>query len=193
MAGKSTVRAREARSSGQVELVGDGEEDGAAVADLDGLGAAAAELFVEGGAEAGAEAAEGVGDVGGEARRCDRGRGPSGGGRVRRPRGRRWGWRRGGGGGIDEGAEDAGGEGFAGAGRALEDEDGMGSVGAEGGEEPGEAAEPVGVGGEVEAGAEGLEGGERVAGGRRDGDGEAAAEGSKGTCRRGARRSSRRG
>ena len=50
----------------------------------------------------------------------------------------------------------------------------MGTVGAEGGEEPVEAAEPVTVGGEVEAGAEGLERSERVAGGldgHRDGQG----------------------
>ena len=54
----------------------------------------------------------------------------------------------------------------------MEDEEGEGSVGAEGGEEPGEAAEPIGAGGEVEAGAEGVEGrgGSIVRG--RDGGGE---------------------
>src|ERR1019366_8298512 len=54
-----------------------------------------------------------------------------------------------------------GGEGFAAAGRTTEDEDGIGAVCAEGGEEPGEAAEPIGGtwGAEVEGGAEGLEGG----------------------------------
>jgi hypothetical protein len=42
-----------------------------------------------------------------------------------------------------------GGEGFAGAGRALEDEDGEGPIGAKGGEEPGETAEPIGAPGEM--------------------------------------------
>ena len=52
------------------------------------------------------------------------------------------------GGGVDQGAEDAGGDGFAAAGRAAEDEDWVGGIGAERGEEPGEAAEPIGgVGG----------------------------------------------
>ena len=152
--------------------VGDGEDHGTAKGALDGFGVAVAELFVVGDAETGAEAAEGGGDVGGEARDVVEGDDPvaagesdeiaDGGG----SRGER------GGDGIDEGAEDAGGEGFAGAGGAAEDEDGMGSFGAEGGEEPGEAAEPIGVGGEVEAGAEDFERGERVGlGAGRDGDG----------------------
>ena len=60
-----------------------------------------------------------------------------------------------GGGGIDEEAKGAGGPSFAGTRRSLKDEGWEGAVGAEGGEEPGEAAEPVGAGGEVEEGAEG--------------------------------------
>lgn len=68
--------------------------------------------------------------------------------------------------GVDDGTKEAGGEGFAGAWGTLEDEDGEGAIGVEGGEEPGEAAEPVGAGGEVETGAEGIE---RVGGCRRGG------------------------
>ncbi len=49
-----------------------------------------------------------------------------------------------------EEAKGAGGPSFAGTRRSLKDEGWEGAVGAEGGEEPGEAAEPVGAGGEVE-------------------------------------------
>jgi hypothetical protein len=63
-------------------------------------------------------------------------------------------WR---GAGVDEGAEDASGVGFARGGGAAEDEDGEGAGGAEGGEEPGEASEPGGGVGEVEGGAESVE------------------------------------
>jgi hypothetical protein len=92
--------------------------------------------------------------------------GPSGGDELADGR-----WRRGerGGCGVDEGAEEAGGGGFAGVRGTLQDEDGIGSLGPEGGEEPGEAAEPVGAGREIEAGAQGFE---RVARGvKRDGHG----------------------
>ena len=49
------------------------------------------------------------------------------------------------------------------AGWTLKDEDGEWSIGAKGGEQPGEAAEPIGAAGKVEAGTEGCE---RVAGAR---------------------------
>jgi hypothetical protein len=57
----------------------------------------------------------------------------------------------------------------------LEDEDGEGAIGAEGGEEPGEAAEPVGAGRKIETGAEDRQGvGIRRRGGGR-GEGESGA------------------
>jgi hypothetical protein len=52
--------------------------------------------------------------------------------------------------GVDAGAEETGGMGFAAVGGALEDEDGVGSVGTIGGEEPDEAAVPIGIGGQAE-------------------------------------------
>jgi hypothetical protein len=54
------------------------------------------------------------------------------------------------GGRIDQGAEHSGGGGLAAAGWSLKDEDGIGTRGAEGGKEPGEAAEPVRGVGEIQ-------------------------------------------
>jgi hypothetical protein len=127
---------------------GHGEDDRALEGELKGL--ALVPAFVEREAGAGGEAAESVGDgaweggdviesqdavVVGQGEQLALGRGEGG----------EWG-----GGGVDEEAEDAGGGGFSGAGRALEDEDGVGRSGGEGGEEPGEAAQPVLGVGEVE-------------------------------------------
>jgi hypothetical protein len=145
------------------ELSGNGEDEGTAVVHFDGLGAAAAEFFVETMAEAGAEPAEGISDIGREPRDVIEGDDPV-------PAGETGDLARGGGsggegsgGGIDQGAEDTGGEGLAGAGRSLEDEDGMGSIGLEGGQQPGEAAAPA-LGGDIETGAQGFERGERITG-----------------------------
>jgi len=154
--------------------LGDGEEDGALVVLLDWFGAGAGG-FAEVGAEAGGEAAEGIGEPRGEGGEVIEGENPvmasesaeiaDGGGDGGEGRGT----------GIDDGTEDAGGEGFAGAGGTLEDEDGEGSIGAEGGEEPGEAAEPVGAGRKIETGAEDRQGvGIRRGGGGR-GEGESGA------------------
>jgi hypothetical protein len=137
--------------------VGDGEDDGALEEELEGLVVAG---LAAGDTDAAGEAAEGVGDFGGEGGDVVEGEDPveAGEGEELAGGGRKRGERRSG--RIDEGAEDAGGEGFAAAGRTAEDEDGIGAVSAEGGEEPGEAAEPIGGtrGAEVEGGAEGLEG-----------------------------------
>jgi hypothetical protein len=137
--------------------VGDGEDDGALEEELERLAVA---WLAVGDTDAAGEAAEGVGDLRGEGGDVVEGEDPVeagegeelAGGGGKRGEGR--------GGGIDDRPEDAGGEGFAAAGRTTEDEDGIGAVCAEGGEEPGKAAEPIGGtwGAEVEGGAEGLEG-----------------------------------
>jgi len=64
--------------------------------------------------------------------------------------------------GVGEAAADAGPESFSAGRGTLEDQEGIGSTGAEGGEEPGEAAEPGVAGGEIEEGAEDFEGGGRA-------------------------------
>src|ERR1039458_3886381 len=115
--------------------IGDGEDDGALEEELERLavaGLAAGDTHPPRGGGGGGGGVAGGGAGGAEGR----------------------------GGGIDDRPEDAGGEGFAAAGRTTEDEDGIGAVCAEGGEEPGKAAEPIGGtwGAEVEGGAEGLEG-----------------------------------
>ena len=136
---------------------GDGEQHGALVVLLERFGRGPG-VLAEGSAEAGGEAAEGVGKLWGEGGQVIEGKNPIVAGQSEEVAD---GGRDGGEGrsaGIDDRAEYAGGEGLAGAGRALEDEDGERPVGVEGGKEPGEAAEPVGAGWEVEAGAEGLEG-----------------------------------
>jgi len=126
-------------------------------------------LLTEREACAGGEAAEGVGETGREGGDVVEGEDPvvAGEGEEVADGGRDGGERHRG--GIDQVTEDAGGEGFAGAGRALEDEEGIRSGGAEGGQEPRQAAEPVRARRKVEAGAEGLEIGGRVIG--RDGRG----------------------
>jgi hypothetical protein len=137
--------------------IGDGEEDRALAAFLERLGGGG--LVAHGEADAGGEAAEGIGD-----RRLERGDVVEGedpvvaGGGLEVADGDGDGGEDGRG-VVDEGAEEAGGHGLAGAGRALQDEDGERAVGAEGGDEPSERAEPVGAGGEVEEGVEGVEGG----------------------------------
>jgi hypothetical protein len=107
--------------------IGDGEQDGALDEKLERLALA---RLAEGDADAAGEAAEGGGDLGGEGGDVVKGEDPveagegdefAGGGR-KRGEGRRC--------GIDHGAEDAGGEGFAAAGRAAEDEDGIRAAGA---------------------------------------------------------------
>jgi hypothetical protein len=153
-------------AGGQVRRTGPGirggEEDGAADALLEGVRAAGADFLVNGHAHAGGDTAHGIGDVGAEGANVVKGEHPvtagdpdefadGSGRRSERSAG-----------GIDQSAEDAGSDRFAGAGRALEDEDGIGSEGTEGGQQPGEAAEPIGAVGQVEAGAQGFE---RVAGG----------------------------
>jgi len=152
---------------------GDGEEHRALVGLEERFGRGG---LAEGGAEAGGEAAESIGELRGEGGNVVEGEGPvvAGEGEEVADGGRDGG--KGRVAGIDERAEDAGGEGFAGGGRTLEDKDGVWTGGAEGGEEPGEAAEPGGAGREVEAGAERIEGGWRVRRGRhRFGDGEGGA------------------
>jgi hypothetical protein len=150
--GQIGVRAP-ARAGGGVG--GDGEDDGALEGEGQGLALIPALVEEEGGG--GGEAAEGVGEVTGEGGDMVEGQDPivegegeelavGGGQRAER-----------GGGGIDQGAEHTGGGGLAAAGRSVEDENGVGAGGAESGEEPGEAAEPVLVGGEVEEGTEGGE------------------------------------
>jgi|SRR5215469_4121426 len=66
--------------------------------------------------------------------------------------------------GVGEGSEGASGEGFAGAGRSTEDEDGVGAGGTEGGEEPGEAAEAGRACGDAQESEEVIEGGGRGVG-----------------------------
>src|ERR1017187_3132188 len=137
--------------------VGDGEDDGALEEELERLAVA---WLAVGDTDAAGEAAEGVGDLRGEGGDVVEGEDPVeagareelAGGGGKRGEGR--------GGGIDDRPEGAGGEGFAAAGRTTEDEDGIGAVCAEGGEEPGQAAEPTGGtwGAEVKGGAEGVEG-----------------------------------
>jgi hypothetical protein len=106
--------------------LGDGEQEGAPDEKLERLALA---WLAESDADAAGEAAEGVGDLGGEGGDVVEGEDPveagegeelAGGGR-KRGEGRKY--------GIDDGAEDAGGEGFAAARRAAEDEDGIGSAG----------------------------------------------------------------
>jgi hypothetical protein len=107
--------------------IGDGEQDGALDVELDRLALA---WLAVGDADAAGEAAEGVGDLGGEGGDVVEGEDPveagegeefaGGGGKRGEGRSR----------GIDDGAEDAGGDGFAAAGRAAEDEDGIGAAGA---------------------------------------------------------------
>jgi hypothetical protein len=60
--------------------------------------------------------------------------------------------------GFGEGEGAKGGGGLAAAGRALKDKDGVGTRGAESSEEPGEAAEPVRGVGEIQEGAQEVEG-----------------------------------
>jgi hypothetical protein len=128
--------------------------------------------LTKGGAEAAGEAAESIGELGGEGGDVVESHGPVVAGECEQVAD---GGRDGGEGrdaGIDEGPEDAGSEGFAGARRALEDEDGVRTRRAEGGpacgsrQEPGEAAKPGSAGGEVKAGAENVQGGRRVRGWR---------------------------
>src|ERR1035437_9081625 len=156
--------------------IGDGEDDGALEEELERLRVA---WLAVGHADAAGQAAEGIGDLRGESGDVVEGEDPVeagegeelAGGGGKRGEGR--------GGGIDDRPEDAGGEGFAAAGRTTEDEDGIGAVCAEGGEEPGEGAEPIGGtwGAEVEGGAEGLEGGIGCLGGGLFGGGEWAGGG----------------
>src|ERR1039457_1975219 len=122
--------------------IGDGEDDGALEEELERLAVA---WLAVGDADAAGEAAEGVGALRGEGGDVVEGEDPVEAG---------------------EGEELAGGGGKRGEGRGggiddrPEDADGIGAVCAEGGEEPGKAAEPIGGtwGAEVEGGAEGLEG-----------------------------------
>ena len=135
--------------------LGDGEDHGSFVVMQQGVGGGPGG-FVDGGAETGGETAEGIGEGRGEGGDVVQGEDPvvagedveitRGGGNGGKGRGT----------GVEERAEDTGGEGFAGSVGALEDEEGEGSFGAEGGEEPGEDLEPGGAGGEVEDGAEGA-------------------------------------
>ena len=166
----------EIRGRGPAGLAGGvggyGEKDGALEGELEGL--AVVPAFVEGEAGAGGETAEGVGDgvadcgdviesqdavVVGQGEQLALGGGEGG---------------EGGRGGVDQKAEQAGGGGFAGAGGALEDEDRIRAGGREGGEEPGEAAQPVLGVWEVEEGAERGEVGGGVLVGTREGEGAAA-------------------
>jgi hypothetical protein len=123
----------------------------------EGLGGAARDL-ADSGPEAGAEAAEGVGEGPGEFRNVVEGEDPVVACEGLEIADRGGSGTKGGGAGVDQGAENAGGEGLARGGRTLKDEDGERSIGAKGGEQPGEAAEPVGAAGEVEAGTEGCQG-----------------------------------
>jgi hypothetical protein len=137
--------------------IGNSEQDGALDEELERL---ALSRLAAGDADAAREPAEGGGDLWGEGGDVVEGEDPVEAGESEEFAG---GGRKGGkgrSGGIDQGAEDAAGEGFAAAGRAAEDEDGVGAAGVKGGEKPSEAAEPIGgVGGaEVEGGAEGVEG-----------------------------------
>ena len=137
---------------GRDEVGGDGEEDGALEPELGELAMA---VFAAGETGAAREAAEEVGLLGREG--GDVVEGEDGvvvgeleefaGGRRQGEQGRR--------GGVGEGAEDAGCEGFAAAGGAAQDEDGIWPIGLEGAEEPGEAADPIGA--EVEDVAQGFE------------------------------------
>ena len=143
--------------------IGDGEENGAAQGD-GGPVVQGWPLGLEGGA--GGEAAQGGGHGGAEGMEVVEGLHPGliselvqlqfgGGERVE-----------GSDVGVDEAAEHAGSLGFAAAWGALEDEDGEGAGGAEGGEQPGEAAEPILLGVEVAEAAEVVEsGGEGFGGG----------------------------
>ena len=149
--------------AGAGEAVGDGEDGGTLAILEDGRGGAGRD-FAEGEAGAGGQAAEGVGKGGGEGGDVIEGEDPvvlREGGKFARGRG---GWGEQGGTGVDQPAKDAGGHGLAGSGRAPEDEGREGAKGAEGRQEPGEATEPVGAGGQVEDRAEFLEGGGRAGG-----------------------------
>jgi hypothetical protein len=108
-----------------------GEQDGAAEGDGEGVAVA---RFVEPAAHAGGEAAEGGGEMGGNRGDMIEGQQvvlPGEFVQVALGVGERV---EGGGGGIDEGAEEACGGGLAGAGGTAQDEDGVGAAGAERGE-----------------------------------------------------------
>jgi hypothetical protein len=118
-----------ARAGGGVG--GDGEDDGALEGEGQGLALIPAFAEEEGGA--GGEAAEGVGEVTGEGGDMVEGEDPIVEGEGEELAvGVGQGAERGGG-GIDQGAEHTGGGGLAAAGGSLEDEDGVGAGGAEGG------------------------------------------------------------
>jgi len=142
-------------AGGTRPALGDGEDGGSFVVLHQGL-VSGPGGFVDGGAETGGEAAEGVGERRGERGNMVEGEDPVVAGEVVEiangggdgGKGRKA--------GVEEGAEDAGGESFAGAWGTLEDEEREGSIGAEGRKEPGEDTEPGGAGGEIEDGAEGF-------------------------------------
>jgi hypothetical protein len=155
------------------EVLGDGDEDGAAEELLNGFAAAG---FGDGDAGAGGEATERVAEVRSEAGDVIEGEHPILAGKGEELAGGARGGCELGDAGIDEHAENAGGERFAGRGGAAQDEDGEGALGAEGTEQPGEAAKPGGgIGGaKTEKSAEVVEsiGGGGVGGlGREQGEG----------------------
>jgi hypothetical protein len=107
--------------------IGDGEQDGTLDEKLERFALA---WLAVGDADAAGEAAEGVGELRGKAGDVIEGEDPveAGEGEEFSGAGRKRGEGRSG--GIDESAEDTGGHRLAAAGRAAEDEDGIGSVGA---------------------------------------------------------------
>ena len=140
-------------------LGGDGKDGGTADELEEGVaGRVGGSDFGGEGAGAGGEAAEGIVERRGEGGDVVEGEEPVVAGHREQLAGTVGERGEGCGSGIDEVAEEAGGEGFAGAGRALDDQEGAGTEGAEGGEEPSEAAEPAGARREVEAGTKGVQG-----------------------------------
>ena len=150
------------------EIGGDSEEDGALERELDRVPVA---VFPPEQAGAAGQPAQGIADGGRERAHVIEGEKPvfagerkqvAEGGEGREGRGA----------GIDKAAEDARSEGLAAAGRAAQNEDGIGAAGAQGAEEPGQAGEPAVA--EIEGGAQGFgeAGGRRVRGcGLRNGQG----------------------
>jgi hypothetical protein len=149
------------RSFGEVggsgPAIGDGEQNGAFVVLQEGFGRGPMRL-ADSDADTGGEATEGIGERRGEGGNVVESENPVLAGESQEIADGRGCGRQGRGAGIDEGAEHTGGEALAGEGRALEDEEGERSVGPQGAENPGEAAEPVGAAGEIETGAEDIEG-----------------------------------
>jgi hypothetical protein len=131
--------------------------------------------FAEGYAEAIGEAAKGVGNLGCEGGDLVEGEDPVLAGESVKAGESLGEGRAGGSAGVDQGAEDAYGESLAGGGRALEDQKGERTVGAESAEEPSKAGDPGRAIGDVETGAEYGKGRGRIGvcglGERRCGDG----------------------